>query len=605
MPSPSRLTGIAGLLLLAVLLLGCGGSGRNALSPPGSLTTGQGNFTLTVSWPEVTRLIPKLTNSIVITLENTTASYTERRVVSRPVSGEPSTVTFTGIPVGQLKVTVNACDDYYGNNTPLASAESVVTINAGQTTAVSLTLNSTIDYITVSTFAPTVNVGTRLSLIPTAYDATNNVVTVATDGWAWYTSNESVVSVDDYGHVTAIGPGTVTLTVVERESGIAATVNLTVKAISGDLIITINTTPVTLSVNPPTVLLKPGEQSAVSAHVGNSPNPRVRWSLREGIGGGSIAPTSDTTATYTAPAAEGTYHIVVTSVADPAVFAVIEARVLITDNFPPVARFQLAPATAIIGETINADASNSSDIEDGATGLQYSWDWGDGYVDDFVATPLATHTYNATGLYMVTLTVKDTQGAIDVTLPIDAHKVTIVPMGIAISPRNVSMGFGITKQFTAKVTGFADTSYTWACTGGAITPEGIYTSPFEAGTYTLTATSTADPTYYDTITINVGSSDMQVIISNPGVSVKVLPAAVTVSVGSTVNFTATVSGVQNQKVTWRVRQITGGSITQTGVYTAPKTPGTYDVIATSMADPTKSCTVPITVQAADLGVTVQ
>jgi hypothetical protein len=60
----------------------------------------------------------------------------------------------------------------------------------------------------------------------------------------------------------------------------------------------------------------------------------------------------------------------------------------------------------------------------------------------------------------------------------------------------------------------------------------------------------------------------------------------TLGTGGQRTFTASVSGSVTTAVTWTVVEPVGGSITQDGVYTAPATPGTYTVRATSRADAT-------------------
>jgi len=60
-------------------------------------------------------------------------------------------------------------------------------------------------------------------------------------------------------------------------------------------------------------------------------------------------------------------------------------------------------------------------------------------------------------------------------------------------------------------------------------------------------------------------------------------------------FTATVSGAATQSVYWSVKEPDGGSITPGGVYTAPATPGTYTVTATSQADVRASTSIRVPV----------
>jgi hypothetical protein len=82
------------------------------------------------------------------------------------------------------------------------------------------------------------------------------------------------------------------------------------------------------------------------------------------------------------------------------------------------------------------------------------------------------------------------------------------------------------------------------------------------------------------------------------VAVNIIPRTATVTTGGTVAFTAVVTGNSNTAVTWSVPAgASAGSISETGMYTAPSAPGTYQVKATSVADPSKSATADVTVQA--------
>jgi hypothetical protein len=78
------------------------------------------------------------------------------------------------------------------------------------------------------------------------------------------------------------------------------------------------------------------------------------------------------------------------------------------------------------------------------------------------------------------------------------------------------------------------------------------------------------------------------------VSVSVTPATTSVAPGQQTTFAATVTGANDPTVTWTA---TGGTIDQTGKYTAGTTPGTYTVTATSKADPSASATGTVTIGA--------
>ncbi|HJU83599.1 MAG TPA: hypothetical protein VJ600_05270 [Holophagaceae bacterium] len=85
----------------------------------------------------------------------------------------------------------------------------------------------------------------------------------------------------------------------------------------------------------------------------------------------------------------------------------------------------------------------------------------------------------------------------------------------------------------------------------------------------------------------------------PTVSVGVSPASATVTVGQNRTFTASVSGSSNTTVVWSVQEgAAGGSISTSGVYTAPAGPTTAHVVATSQADLSKTGQAVVTVVAA-------
>ena len=79
----------------------------------------------------------------------------------------------------------------------------------------------------------------------------------------------------------------------------------------------------------------------------------------------------------------------------------------------------------------------------------------------------------------------------------------------------------------------------------------------------------------------------------PAISVSVAPTPVSLLIGGTQQFTATVvNDPLNGGVTWTS---TAGAITASGLFTAPTTAGSYKVTATSVTDITKSATASVTV----------
>lgn len=88
----------------------------------------------------------------------------------------------------------------------------------------------------------------------------------------------------------------------------------------------------------------------------------------------------------------------------------------------------------------------------------------------------------------------------------------------------------------------------------------------------------------------------------PEVRVSISPTYAVVQLGQTLQFTATVTGTGNTKVTWQVDNANGGNATTgtvstSGLFTAPSalpTPATASITAVSQADPTKSATAVVT-----------
>ena len=73
----------------------------------------------------------------------------------------------------------------------------------------------------------------------------------------------------------------------------------------------------------------------------------------------------------------------------------------------------------------------------------------------------------------------------------------------------------------------------------------------------------------------------------PPIKVAVTPSTASPLEGGSVSFVATVTGATNTGVVWSVQEgSAGGSITISGVYTAPIAAGTFHVVATSVADGT-------------------
>ena len=188
---------------------------------------------------------------------------------------------------------------------------------------------------------------------------------------------------------------------------------------------------------------------------------------------------------------------------------------------------------------------------------------------------------SSAGTYTVTAT-----SAADPTKSSSATVTVATQVSIAISPTTSSLQGGAQQLFVATISGTSNTTVTWSASAGTIASNGTYTAPSAAGNYTVTAVSAADPTK---------SASAAVSVSVPqAIAVSVSPATVSMPQKWQQQFAASVSGSSNTAVTWAVKQGIG-TITQSGLYTAPQNVETDVVTATSQVDSTKSASAIVTV----------
>ena len=182
---------------------------------------------------------------------------------------------------------------------------------------------------------------------------------------------------------------------------------------------------------------------------------------------------------------------------------------------------------------------------------------------------------------------------------------------ITLSPTTASVQAGAPLQFSATVVSLFSTTITWAVnnipggnsTLGTITSSGLYMAPASVpnpATVTVKAISSAETYPY-------GSAIVTITPSAVNATVSVAPIDSSTMAGTTVQYTATVTGTANTAVTWSVNGVAGGNstvgaISTSGLYTAPTaapTPPTVVVTATSQADTSHSASTTLTLTASN------
>ena len=148
---------------------------------------------------------------------------------------------------------------------------------------------------------------------------------------------------------------------------------------------------------------------------------------------------------------------------------------------------------------------------------------------------------------------------------------------VSVSPASTDLQFGQTQQFTAKVTGSANSAVTWQAggatsgnsTAGTISSAGLYTAPTSVSAPLPKAISITAVSQVDTTKSGTAS-----VILHSRVRVAVSPNPTSVETYGSQLFTATVNGGLNSNVTWEVNGVVGGrsytgTVSPAGLYTAP------------------------------------
>jgi len=322
---------------------------------------------------------------------------------------------------------------------------------------------------------------------------------------------------------------------------------------------------VSVSVSPTTASLQVSQQKQFAATISGTTNTAVTWTATSGtVTGGGL---------YTAPASAGTYTVTATSAAD----STKSASAVVIVSQPTQLLISVSPSTASLSpggqKQFTASVSGSSN-----TAVTWTTSGGTVTSGGLYTAPSSVGTYTITATSAADST-KSASGVVTVSQP--------AQVSVSISPTTASLSTGAQKQFTALVSGSTNTAVVWAASGGTITSGGLYTAPFSAGIYTVTATSAADS--------SKSASGVVTVSQSTQVSISLSPSTVSLSTGEQEQFTANVSGTSNTAVTWSA---SGGTVNNVGLYVAPSTAGTYTIKAVSAADPTKSASATASVSVA-------
>jgi DNA-binding beta-propeller fold protein YncE len=204
---------------LAVLLIGCGGSGRSG-SPP---ATAAGSVGVRIAWPpesEVqTALIPTASYSIKVELlQGGVVLSGLAAVINRP----NTSARIDGVPPGDTLLRVSAHPQSEARGVAQAFAERNITVVSGEYSEWALTLETTITDILVTPTEGAVRPTQQLQFTGTALNANDEIVLLPTTApFTWQiTSGGSFASVNSNGLVTGLDTGTATIQATEKDTNL-------------------------------------------------------------------------------------------------------------------------------------------------------------------------------------------------------------------------------------------------------------------------------------------------------------------------------------------------------------------------------------------------
>ncbi|UYZ39565.1 MAG: PKD domain-containing protein [Candidatus Methanospirare jalkutatii] len=153
--------------------------------------------------------------------------------------------------------------------------------------------------------------------------------------------------------------------------------------------------------------------------------------------------TSDTSKNYSLPNGNYTFKVKAKDKAGNVDPTPAERTFTVSvENQPPVASFTYSPQHPKVNENITFNASLSYDPD--GTIVEYEWDFGDGNITS-TTEEIIKHFYSETGIYEVTLTVTDDEGATNST----TKEITVQPASeanISFNPSRSIIGVGLTAE---------------------------------------------------------------------------------------------------------------------------------------------------------------
>src|SRR5205809_818288 len=390
--------GVAPVSTGGVGAISCGWDFGDTASATGCTTshtyTNTGTFTATVTATDEVGVTT--TASVTITV-NPLPSVDFNFEQAKPMAGEP--VNFTSITTGgsgPFSFSWNYGDSRLGLGNPVSHSYAAGTFNVTVTVADAVGETAAVTHsvaVTQSLAVSIASIAPSLSEI----EVSTSFVATATGGTPTYTFNWDFgdggppVS-DSLATHTYTAAGTYAVTISSTDSANHTTTSTQALVVNSRLAVT-----AMASLNPADAGVPVSFAQISTGGVGSLV---CNWSF----GDGWSANNCNTVHTY---ATTGSFTVGLTTTDTLSVSA--SASLSISVTVAPTVNFTSSPATPSTGQSVTFTATTSG----GAGPFPLSWNYGTGSPDDDGS--LATHTYAAPGVFMVSLTTKDANGASMVT----------------------------------------------------------------------------------------------------------------------------------------------------------------------------------------------
>ena len=522
---------------------------------------------------ETTVINEEFANTILINVNNLITGMEWKDTVTALLVGDTYQMQVDIVPVDAVVKTLDwkssdkavATVDSNGKVTAVGAGRTTITATAQDGTGISIscviTVTQPVTGITLNKTSLSLKTGGSATLTATVSpsNASNKEV-------SWKSSDTSVATVDTSGKVTAVAPGSATITATAKDgSGKSASCTITV------------TQPVTgISLNKTSLSLKMGGSATLTATVApsNASNKEVSWKSSDT----SVA-TVDTSGKVTAVAV-GSATITVTAKDGSGKSA--SCTVTVTQ---PVTGITLNK-TSLSLKTGGSASLTATVSPSNASNKEVSWKSSDTSVATVDTSGKVTAV--APGSATITVTAKDGSGksascTVTVTQPVT---------GITLNKTSLSLKTGGSASLTATVSpsNASNKGLTWKSSDTAVATVDSNGK--------ITAVAPGSATIIVTAKDGSGKSDScTVTVTQPVTGITLNKTSLSLKVGGSTTLTATISpsNASNKEVSWKSSDTSIATVDTNGKVTAVA-PGSATITVTTKDGSGKSdsCTVTVT-----------